>query len=145
MPSYKQIWRYLLIGIISSCVCCLAVTLLELFLSLFSSSSSISSFTRFLALFARFPCNLQRNTVIICTKSSTSSCCCDFSVLSIISISQLYKLVHRFLIPHIPSIRYLCHCRVAVSQQCHRIASFLRLVLIQIPSTLYTRIKKTVY
>ncbi len=142
MPSYKQIWRYLLIGIISSCVCCLAVTLNCFY---HCSPSSISPFTRFLALFARFPCNLQRNTVIICTKSSTSSCCCDFSVLSIISISQLYKLVHRFLIPHIPSIRYLCHCRVAVSQQCHRIASFLRLVLIQIPSTLYTRIKKTVY
>ncbi len=142
MPSYKQIWQYLLIGIISSCVCCLAVTLNCFY---HCSPSSISSFTRFLALFARFPCNLQRNTVSICTKSSTSSCCCDFSVLSIISISQLYKLVHRFLIPHIPSIRYLCHCRVAVSQQCHRIASFLRLVLIQIPSTLYTRIKKTVY
>ena len=142
MRSYKQIWRYLLIGIISSCVCCLAVTLNCFY---HRSPSSISPFTRFLALFARFPCNLQRNTVIICTKSSTSSCCCDFSVLSIISISQLYKLVHRFLIPHIPSIRYLCHCRVAVSQQCHRIASFLRLVLIQIPSTLYTRIKKTVY
>ncbi len=142
MRSYKQIWRYLLIGIISSCVCCLAVTLNCFY---HCSPSSISPFTRFLALFARFPCNLQRNTVIICTKSSTSSCCCDFSVLSIISISQLYKLVHRFLIPHIPSIRYLCHCRVAVSQQCHRIASFLRLVLIQIPSTLYTRIKKTVY
>ena len=142
MPSYKQIWRYLLIGIISSCVCCLAVTLNCFY---HCSPSSISPFTRFLALFARFPCNLQRNTVIICTKSSTSSCCCDFSVLSIISTSQLYKLVHRFLIPHIPSIRYLCHCRVAVSQQCHRIASFLRLVLIQIPSTLYTRIKKTVY
>ncbi len=142
MPSYKQIWQYLLIGIISSCVCCLAVTLNCFY---HCSPSSISPFTRFLALFARFPCNLQRNTVIICTKSSTSSCCCDFSVLSIISISQLYKLVHRFLIPHIPSIRYLCHCRVAVSQQCHRIASFLRLVLIQIPSTLYTRIKKTVY
>ena len=142
MRSYKQIWRYLLIGIISSCVCCLAVTLNCFY---HCSPSSISPFTRFLALFARFPCNLQRNTVIICTKSSTSSCCCDFSVLSIISTSQLYKLVHRFLIPHIPSIRYLCHCRVAVSQQCHRIASFLRLVLIQIPSTLYTRIKKTVY
>ena len=142
MRSYKQIWRYLLIGIISSCVCCLAVTLNCFY---HCSPSSISPFTRFLALFARFPCNLQLNTVSICTKSSTSSCCCDFSVLSIISISQLYKLVHRFLIPHIPSIRYLCHCRVAVSQQCHRIASFLRLVLIQIPSTLYTRIKKTVY
>ena len=111
MRSYKQIWRYLLIGIISSCVCCLAVTLLELFLSLFSSSSSISSFTRFLALFARFPCNLQRNTVIICTKSSTSSCCCDFSVLSIISISQLYKLVHRFFNPRTQSAWYLYQCK----------------------------------
>ncbi len=51
-------------------------------------------------------------------------------------------LVHRFLIPHIPSTRYLHHCRVVVSQRCHRIASFLRLALIQISSTLYTKIKK---
>ena len=58
---------------------------------------------------------------------------------------SLTKLVHRFLIPHIPSTRYLHHCRVVVSQRCHRIASFLRLALIQISSTLYTRIKKTVY
>ena len=63
-----------------------------MFLSSSSPPSSISSLTSFLALFARFPCNLQLNTVIICTKSSTSSCCSDFSVLSIISISQLYKL-----------------------------------------------------
>jgi len=28
-------------------------------------------------------------------------------------------LVHRFLIPHIPSTRYLHHCRVVVSQRCH--------------------------
>ena len=54
-------------------------------------------------------------------------------------------LVHRFLIPHIPSTRYLHHCRVVVSQRCHRIASFLRLALMQISSTLYTRIKKTLY
>ena len=108
MPSYKQIWRYLLIGIISSCVCCLAVTLNCFY---HCSPSSISSFTRFLALFARFPCNLQRNTVIICTKSSTSSCCCDFSVLSIISISQLYKLVHRFFNPRTQSAWYLYQCK----------------------------------
>ncbi len=54
-------------------------------------------------------------------------------------------LVHRFLIPHIPSTRYLHHCRVVVSQRCRRIASFLRLALIQISSILYTKIKKTVY
>ena len=108
MPSYKQIWRYLLIGIISSCVCCLAVTLNCFY---HRSPSSISPFTRFLALFARFPCNLQRNTVIICTKSSTSSCCCDFSVLSIISISQLYKLVHRFFNPRTQSAWYLYQCK----------------------------------
>ena len=108
MPSYKQIWRYLLIGIISSCVCCLAVTLNCFY---HCSPSSISPFTRFLALFARFPCNLQRNTVIICTKSSTSSCCCDFSVLSIISISQLYKLVHRFFNPRTQSAWYLYQCK----------------------------------
>ncbi len=58
---------------------------------------------------------------------------------------RMWKLVHRFLIPPIPSTRYLHHCRVVVSQRCHRIASFLRLALIQISSTLYTRIKKTVY
>ena len=108
MPSYKQIWRYLLIGIISSCVCCLAVTLNCFY---HCSPSSISPFTRFLALFARFPCNLQRNTVIICTKSSTSSCCYDFSVLSIISISQLYKLVHRFFNPRTQSAWYLYQCK----------------------------------
>ncbi len=62
-----------------------------------------------------------------------------------ITINERGQLVHRFLIPHIPSTRYLHHCRVVVSQRCHRIASFLRLALIQISSTLYTRIKKTVY
>ena len=54
-----------------------------------SASSCINSRISFLALFARFHCNLQLNTVIIWTSSSTSSCCSDFSVLSIISISQL--------------------------------------------------------
>ena len=46
-------------------------------------------------------------------------------------------LVQHFLIPHTLSTRYLRHRRVVVSQQCHRIASFLRLVLSQISGTVF--------
>lgn len=53
-----------------------------------SLSSFVSSCIILFALFACFPCSLQLNTVMICTKSSTNSCCSVFSVLSIISISQ---------------------------------------------------------
>jgi hypothetical protein len=48
-------------------------------------------------------------------------------------------LVQHFLIPHTLSTRYLRHRRVVVSQQCHRIASFLRLALTKISSTKYMR------
>ena len=54
-------------------------------------------------------------------------------------------LVQHFLIPHTLSTRYLRHRRVVVSQQCHRIASFLRLALTKISSTKYMGIKKTLY
>jgi len=54
-------------------------------------------------------------------------------------------LVQHFLIPHTLSTRYLRHRRVVVSQQCHRIASFLRLALTNISSTKYMGIKKTLY
>lgn len=49
----------------------------------------------------------------------------------------LTSLVQHFLIPHTLSTRYLRHRRVVVSQQCHRIASFLRLVLSQISGTVF--------
>ncbi len=55
------------------------------------------------------------------------------------------RLVQHFLIPHTLSTRYLRHRRVVVSQQCHRIASFLRLALTKISSTKYMGIKKTLY
>ncbi len=54
-------------------------------------------------------------------------------------------LVQHFLIPHTLSTHYLRHRRVVVSQQCHRIASFLRLALTKISSTKYMGIKKTLY
>ena len=54
----------------------------------------------------------------------------------------LTSLVQHFLIPHTLSTRYLRHRRVVVSQQCHRIASFLRLALTKISSTKYMGIKK---
>ena len=57
----------------------------------------------------------------------------------------LTSLVQHFLIPHTLSTRYLRHRRVVVSQQCHRIASFLRLALTKISSTKYMGIKKTLY
>ncbi len=54
-------------------------------------------------------------------------------------------LVHRFLVPHTLSARYLRHRCVVVSQQCHRIASFLRLALTKISSAKYMGIKETLY
>ena len=55
------------------------------------------------------------------------------------------SLVQRFLVPHILSTYYFRHRRVVVSQQCHRIASFLRLALTKIVSTKYMGIKETLY
>ena len=55
------------------------------------------------------------------------------------------QLVQRFLLPHILSTYYFRHRRVVVSQQCHRIASFLRLALTKIVSTKYMGIKETLY
>ncbi len=37
------------------------------------------------------------------------------------------------------STRSLCHCRVVISQRCHRIASFFRLALTQISGTDFHR------
>ncbi|RKI42605.1 hypothetical protein D7V86_12740 [bacterium D16-51] len=54
-------------------------------------------------------------------------------------------LVQRFLVPHTLSTRYLRHRCVVVSQQCHRIASFLRLALTKISSAKYMGIKETLY
>ena len=55
------------------------------------------------------------------------------------------NLVQCFLIPHTLSTCYFRHRRVVFSQQCHRIVSFLRLVMTKISSTKYMGIKETLY
>ena len=62
-------------------------------------------------------------------------------------LSNLYAMIlaQRFLVPHTLSTFYFRHRCVVVSQQCHRIASFLRLALTKIASTKYMGIKETLY
>ena len=67
------------------------------------------------------------------------------AIINYTFLTSTSPLVQHFLIPHTLSTRYLRHRRVVVSQQCHRIASFLRLALTKISSTKYMGIKKTLY